>query len=110
MEQKKKNNTIPSFVRYNVFKLFQARSPVFAHVTASMQGLPTIRACKAEQVLIKEFDNYQVGIIYNFLFIRVPCLISDSLTLRIYIRPRGICSLRRTKRLAFGWILFASFT
>lgn len=35
------------------------RSPIFGQMTASMQGLSTIRAFSAQQILIHEFDNYQ---------------------------------------------------
>nr|XP_023015460.1 probable multidrug resistance-associated protein lethal(2)03659 [Leptinotarsa decemlineata] len=35
------------------------KSPIFSHMTATIHGLGTIRAFAAQDMLVKEFDNYQ---------------------------------------------------
>lgn len=40
-------------------KFSTAKSPVFTHLGATMNGLSTIRAFNKQAILQKEFDNYQ---------------------------------------------------
>jgi hypothetical protein len=34
---------------------------VFSHISASLNGLSTIRASQAQEMVCKEFDNHQVS-------------------------------------------------
>ncbi|KAJ8932364.1 hypothetical protein NQ314_014731 [Rhamnusium bicolor] len=46
------------------------RAPVYSHISASLYGMPTIRASNAEQMVIKEFDclqNQHTGTWYMYI-------------------------------------------
>lgn len=46
-----------------------AKSPILAHLNASLQGLITIRAFESEQIITTEFDKLQASKIhFEFLF------------------------------------------
>lgn len=48
-----------SFVSLIELILFSARSPIYSHLSASLNGLTTIRSFGAQIVLVKEFDKIQ---------------------------------------------------
>lgn len=41
------------------YMLCLAKSPVFTHLNATIQGITTIRAFGVQQLLMNEFDDYQ---------------------------------------------------
>lgn len=41
------------------FQIDTAKSPVFTHLAATINGLPTIRAYNKQEILQHEFDNFQ---------------------------------------------------
>lgn len=47
----------PNAKKYIAF--IAAKSPVYTHITATLGGLSTIRAFKAQKILQNEFDNHQ---------------------------------------------------
>ncbi|EDV54484.1 probable multidrug resistance-associated protein lethal(2)03659 [Drosophila erecta] len=65
-------NTITMFLAFHFLRTFYlstsrdvkrleavARSPMYSHFSATLNGLPTIRAMEAQELLTKEYDNYQ---------------------------------------------------
>lgn len=63
-----------------------AKSPVFTHLSVTMDGLATIRANNAENLLIKEFDNHQdVHTACWFMFISTSSAFGFSLDIMCFI-------------------------
>ncbi|KAH8334612.1 hypothetical protein KR059_012208 [Drosophila kikkawai] len=65
-------NTTTMFVAFHFLRKFYlstsrdvkrleavARSPMYSHFSATLNGLPTIRALGAQELLTREYDNYQ---------------------------------------------------
>lgn len=60
---------INDFIQLLIF-MVSAKSPVFSHIAETLNGLSTIRAHGAEELLRKEFDNHQdlnTGVYFMFL-------------------------------------------
>lgn len=63
-----------------------ARSPVFTHLAATLNGLSTIRANKAEDILTKEFDYHQdKHTSYWSMFIMTNSAFGLSLDVMVFI-------------------------
>lgn len=76
-------STLPIF---SVFQLFPARSPVYTHLNVSLDGLSTIRAFNAEQILIEEFDNHQdTHTACWFSFISASCAFGFALDILCFV-------------------------
>ncbi|XP_023310959.1 multidrug resistance-associated protein 4 [Anoplophora glabripennis] len=58
------------------------KSPVFSHISSTLNGIITIRASKAEEVLINEFDYHQ-DIHTSAWYLTITCVVSFGLWLDI---------------------------
>ncbi|CAG9768357.1 unnamed protein product [Ceutorhynchus assimilis] len=78
-----------------------AKSPVFSHISSTLNGLTTIRASQAEIALIGEFDDHQ-NIHTSAWFFTIMCVVSFGLWLDI------ICVIF-TCIVTFGFVVAAEF-
>lgn len=68
--------------------LLAGRSPVFAHTNATLQGLSTIRAFNAEQVLCEEFSSHldlNTSASYQYITVSRAFAVWVELTCAAYI-------------------------
>ena len=49
----------PSLTKLTCISLSLARSPVYSHISMTLQGLSTVRALKKEDIALKFFHKYQ---------------------------------------------------
>lgn len=77
---------MPALPILSVVHLFSARSPVYTHLNVSLDGLSTIRAFNAEQILIEEFDNHQdTHTACWFSFISASCAFGFALDILCFV-------------------------
>ncbi|XP_076270121.1 ATP-binding cassette subfamily C member 4-like isoform X2 [Rhynchophorus ferrugineus] len=74
-----------------------AKSPMFSHISSTLNGLTTIRAAQAEKALIKEFDEHQ-NVHSSTWYMTVMCIVAFGLWLDI------ICVLF-TAIIAYGFVI-----
>lgn len=89
-----------------LFLCFAGRSPIFTHTNATVNGLSTIRACKAQHIVTQEFDELQdinTSAWYIFaassralaLWLETVCVVYMGVVLSIFLLvDRGECFVR----------------
>ncbi|KAJ8979912.1 hypothetical protein NQ317_005348 [Molorchus minor] len=78
------------------------KSPVFSHVTSSLNGITTIRASKAEEVLIHEFDHHQDAHTSAW-YLTITCIVAFGLWLDIVCVIFVAC-------VTFSFVVLTNFT
>lgn len=89
-----------------LFAISTGRSPIFTHTNATVNGLSTIRACKAQHIVAKEFDELQdinTSAWYIFaassralaLWLETVCVVYMGVVLSIFLLvDKGKCFMR----------------